>query len=74
MTKTLATALQAARSVPRFVELVRVSTKGQADRDTPAMQRAALDRLRQMRPGVLVERIDSQISGGLGLEEPSLPT
>jgi DNA invertase Pin-like site-specific DNA recombinase len=43
----------------RIVELLRVSGQGQADRDTPADQRAALDKLREMFPGVLVERIDS---------------
>ncbi len=50
-------------AAPRFVELVRVSSAGQADRDTPADQRAALDRLRLQRPGVLVERIELQVSG-----------
>lgn len=55
---------------PRFVELVRVSTKGQADRDTPEMQRRALDRLRDGRPGVLVERIEAPgISGALPLDQ-----
>ena len=51
---------------PRFVELVRVSTKGQADRDTPEVQRKALEALRQHRPGVLVERIEAPgLSGAL---------
>ncbi len=49
---------------PRFVELVRVSSAGQAARDTPADQRQALDRLRVSRPGILVERIEEG-SGGL---------
>jgi hypothetical protein len=44
---------------PRIIELLRVSGQGQADRDTPADQRAALDKLREAFPGVLVERIDS---------------
>jgi DNA invertase Pin-like site-specific DNA recombinase len=42
----------------RYVELVRVSSKGQSDRDTPALQRSALDKLAKSRPGVLVERIE----------------
>jgi DNA invertase Pin-like site-specific DNA recombinase len=47
----------------RFVELVRVSSQGQADRDTPEDQRAALLRLRLAHPGDLVEVIDSAVSG-----------
>ncbi|HYS07269.1 MAG TPA: recombinase family protein [Myxococcales bacterium] len=56
---------------PRFVELIRVSTSGQHDRDTPENQRRALDRLRAARPGVLVERIESPsgISGALGVAD-----
>jgi site-specific DNA recombinase len=51
-------------SVPlRYVELVRVSTQGQADRDTPEAQRAALLRLRLARPGSLVEAIEFVGSG-----------
>ena len=50
-------------ALPRFVELIRVSSTGQAARDTPADQRAALDRLRFARRGVLVERIEQQVSG-----------
>jgi DNA invertase Pin-like site-specific DNA recombinase len=46
-------------TLPRFVELIRVSTKGQADRDTPELQRRALDRLRERRPGIPVERIEA---------------
>lgn len=56
---------------PRYVELVRVSGKSQADRDTPQQQRDALDALRVSRPGVLVERIEegaSGLSGALPLE------
>jgi DNA invertase Pin-like site-specific DNA recombinase len=48
---------------PRFVELVRVSSEGQANRDTPEDQRRALDQLRETRPGIFVERIDSTVSG-----------
>ncbi len=47
----------------RYVELIRVSSVGQRDKDTPQDQRAALDRLRLSRPGTLVERIDSCTSG-----------
>lgn len=55
---------------PRFVELVRVSTKSQADRDTPELQRRALDRLRAARPGVLVERIEAPgVSGALPVDQ-----
>jgi DNA invertase Pin-like site-specific DNA recombinase/ribosome-associated translation inhibitor RaiA len=50
-------------SEPRFVEIVRVSTKAQAARDTPEDQRAALDRLRRTRPGTFVTRIDEAVSG-----------
>jgi len=53
------------------VELVRVSSKGQSDRDTPQMQRAALDKLAKVRPGVLVERIEhvGGVSGALGMAD-----
>jgi DNA invertase Pin-like site-specific DNA recombinase len=64
------TATAAAR--PRFLELVRVSGAGQAARDTPEDQRAALDQLRQARPGVLVERIEegaAGLSGALPLDK-----
>jgi DNA invertase Pin-like site-specific DNA recombinase len=62
-----------APALPRFVELVRVSSTGQAARDTPADQRAALDRLRLHRPGRLVERIEGQISGAAaGVDRPDL--
>jgi DNA invertase Pin-like site-specific DNA recombinase len=50
-------------SLPRYVELVRVSGEQQAARDTPADQRAALDKLRLARPGILVERIEEGASG-----------
>lgn len=55
----------------RYIELIRVSTQGQADRDTPKDQRDALDKLRQSRPGVLVARIDEAISGAKGNDERS---
>jgi site-specific DNA recombinase len=58
-----------APALPRFVEFVRVSSAGQADRDTPQDQRAVLDRLRLSRPGRLVERIETQVSGAAGREE-----
>ncbi|ABC83384.1 recombinase family protein [Anaeromyxobacter dehalogenans] len=48
---------------PRFIELIRVSTSAQADRDTPEDQRAALKRLRLSRPGMLVETIEFAVSG-----------
>jgi DNA invertase Pin-like site-specific DNA recombinase len=49
--------------LPRYLELVRVSSQGQAARDTPADQVAALARLATHRPGVLVERIDHGARG-----------
>jgi DNA invertase Pin-like site-specific DNA recombinase len=57
---------------PRFVELVRVSGSSQAERDTPADQRRALDALRRTRPGILVERIEegaAGLSGALPLDQ-----
>jgi site-specific DNA recombinase len=54
---------------PRYVELVRVSSRGQASRDTPERQRQALDRLRDHRPGILVERIEAVASATLALDE-----
>src|SRR4051812_40174303 len=56
--------------LPRFVELIRVSSKKQSDADTPEVQRRELEKLQQRRPGVLVERIEdgaSGLSGALGL-------
>jgi DNA invertase Pin-like site-specific DNA recombinase len=50
-------------SQPRFVELIRVSSVGQAERDTPEDQRRALERLSRSRPGRLVERIDHGARG-----------
>lgn len=62
-----------AQALPRYVELVRVSSHGQAARDTPADQRTALDRLRLSRPGRLVERIELQVSGAAaGVDRPDL--
>ena len=60
------------RSLPRYVELIRVSSKGQSDRDTPEDQRRALDKLRKTRPGVLVDRIEdgaTGLSGAKGVTE-----
>ena len=59
------------RSLPRYVELIRVSSKGQHDRDTPEDQKRALDKLAKSRPGVLVERIEHHtgISGAKGVTE-----
>ncbi|MCA1828953.1 MAG: recombinase family protein [Myxococcales bacterium] len=56
---------------PRYVELVRVSGRAQHERDTQALQRAALDAMRDTHPGVLVARIehDENISGALGLAD-----
>ena len=51
-------------TLKRFVELVRVSSEGQASRDTPEDQRRALDALRRSRPGLLVERIDGPAVSG----------
>lgn len=45
-------------AIPRYVELIRVSSAGQAARDTPEAQRRALDRMREARPGRLVKRIE----------------
>lgn len=61
----------------RYVELVRVSTARQAAKDTPELQRRALDALRQSRPGHLVQRIEEVrgVSGKLGLDDrPDLKT
>lgn len=55
-------------ALPRFVEIIRVSSAGQAERDTPQDQRNALDRLREMRPGVLVERIELTVSGAADMK------
>ncbi len=48
---------------PPFVEVIRVSTQAQADRDTPEEQRAEADRYRAAHPGTFVERIDEAVSG-----------
>ncbi len=60
-----------ARKLPRYVDLLRCSTKGQADRDTPEMQRKALDQLAERRGGVRAHpRIEAlAVSGGLRLDE-----
>ncbi|MBI5548282.1 MAG: recombinase family protein [Deltaproteobacteria bacterium] len=55
---------------PRAVELIRVSTAAQADRDTPELQRRALDRLRELRPCVVIERLEALgVSGALGADD-----
>lgn len=60
----------APRAAPRYVEIVRVSTRGQADRNTPEIQRRALDDLNRVRPGVLVERIEALgVSGALSFDQ-----
>lgn len=58
--------------VPRYVQLIRVSSKKQADADTPEAQRRALDALKEHRPGVLVGCIEdgaAGLSGALGLAD-----
>lgn len=57
---------------PRFVELIRVSGDAQEARDTPSDQRHALDRLRETRPGTLVERIDLGAVSGAADKRPDL--
>lgn len=53
----------------RFVELVRVSSAGQAARDTPEDQKTVLDEIRAERGGTLVERIEEPgVSGATDLE------
>lgn len=58
-------------SLPRVVELVRVSSDGQHDRGTPDAQRHALDRLREQRPGRIIARIDPPhgVSGALPVDQ-----
>jgi DNA invertase Pin-like site-specific DNA recombinase len=50
-------------ALPKFCELIRVSTASQSDRGTPEVQRAALDRLRTSRPGTFVARLE--VEGGI---------
>lgn len=53
-----------------FVELVRVSTTGQAERGTPEIQRHALDQLAEHRPGQCIERIEALgVSGARPIHE-----
>ncbi len=51
----------------RYLEWVRVSSRGQIDRDTDEVQRQILQRMRETYPGTLVARIDPgfAISGAL---------
>ena len=68
----MAANLRVVESGPRFVEMIRVSGRAQVERDTPENQRNALNRLREQRPGVLVERIEElAVSGALGVRERS---
>ncbi|WP_176064406.1 recombinase family protein [Anaeromyxobacter diazotrophicus] len=55
----------------RYVEVIRVSGQTQYDKDTPAQQRAALDRLAQGRAGVCVATLQEPraVSGALRLAE-----
>lgn len=54
----------------RYVEFIRVSSRGQADRDTPELQLRALARLADQRDGTLVERIhEEHVSGTLPLTQ-----
>src|SRR5438552_19156404 len=57
------------KPVKRVVKLVRVSTAGQKDANTPASQRAQLERMGQSVPHVVVEVVEHQESGALGFEE-----
>jgi len=59
------------KPLPRVVTFARVSTKGQHDRDTLANQRAALARMQEREPGVIIAHVehDDAISGALGLED-----
>lgn len=56
-------------TTPKIVELVRVSTVGQEARDTPELQRRALDAMRQRQPGELVARLEATVSGGAALAD-----
>jgi DNA invertase Pin-like site-specific DNA recombinase len=54
-----------------YIEFVRVSGKAQHEKDTQALQRSALDAMRETHPGTFVTRIehDENISGALGLKD-----
>lgn len=53
----------------RYVEQIRVSSKGQNARDTPEVQRHELDAWRRREPGILVERIEHVGTGTVGLKD-----
>ncbi|MCG8422229.1 MAG: recombinase family protein, partial [Proteobacteria bacterium] len=55
---------------PRYVELVRVSGRGQVERETPESQRRSLDQLAGRRPGRRVARIEAlAVSAAIPLEQ-----
>src|SRR5437899_12739591 len=60
-----------AEKLPRVVTFVRVSSKGQHEKDTPQTQRDALERQLKFRPGKVVARIEHHeaISGALGMAD-----
>lgn len=61
-------AMSAEEKLPRIVELVRVSSEAQKEKNTAELQRIALDKLRMSRPGVLVRRIEAlAVSGAKGV-------
>jgi len=56
--------------LPRFVELIRVSSRLQLELDTAENQRRALDQLAKRRPGRRIERIEAlAVSGAIPLHE-----
>ncbi|MCG8420848.1 MAG: recombinase family protein, partial [Proteobacteria bacterium] len=55
---------------PRYVELIRVSGRGQVERETPESQRRSLDRLSRTRPGIRIARIEAlAVSAAIPLEQ-----
>ena len=63
---------KAPTEAPCYVELIRVSSKAQADKMTPANQAEALEKMRVTFPGTLVARIDDGakgLSGARAIEE-----
>ncbi|MCG8425602.1 MAG: recombinase family protein [Proteobacteria bacterium] len=54
----------------RYVELIRVSGRGQVERETPESQRRSLDRLARTRPGIRIARIEAlAVSAAIPLEQ-----
>ncbi|MCG8420615.1 MAG: hypothetical protein MJE77_22065, partial [Proteobacteria bacterium] len=54
----------------RYVELIRISGRGQVERETPESQRRSLDRLARMRPGMRIARIEAlAVSAAIPLEQ-----